>query len=151
MPRAGAYLAQSASDAWHRNASCKLPAMYGDSSCRRLCKQGLPTLRKKLQQKKMVKLLLFHKPSNLVHTIISGRNTKVRHPHLSSVPVCWYLCFVLVRNFCAAILRLHFSRQTGLNPGWSVMHLIVIVPSGRSWRTSSLLMASLHPSNSLQQ
>ena len=62
----------------------------------------------------------------------------------------WYLCFPFVRNLSAAILKLHFSRHTGLNPGCLVIHLISLLLV-RSCNSKLLFMASFHSSNSLQQ
>ena len=65
-------------------------------------------------------------------------------------PICWYPFLAFVLNFMADILRLHFSKQTGAKPGWSVMHFSW-VPASKSAKTMSLSSDSLHFSSSAQQ
>ena len=70
--------------------------------------------------------------------------------NLSSLPFCLYCCLPFVLNFAVASLRLHFLRQTGLNPGCSVIHFKVM-SAARSSRTRSLFIDFTQPSSSLQQ
>ena len=70
--------------------------------------------------------------------------------NLSSLPFCLYCCFPLVLNLHAAILRLHFWRQTGLKPGWSVTHFREVF-GGKSCWTRSVSRDCPQPSNSVQQ
>ena len=70
--------------------------------------------------------------------------------NLSSLPFCLYCCSPFVLNFPVASPRLHFWRQTGLNPGCSVMHFKA-TSAARSSRTRSLFIDSRQPSSSLQQ
>ena len=63
--------------------------------------------------------------------------------NLSSLPFCLYCCLPL--KFAVASLRLHFWRQTGLNPGCSVMDFKVTSAA------RSLFIDSRQPSSSLQQ
>ena len=70
--------------------------------------------------------------------------------NLSSLPFCLYCCLPFVLNFPAANLRLHFWRQTGLNPGCCVMHFKV-TSALISRRTRSVFIDSRQPSSSQQQ
>ena len=68
--------------------------------------------------------------------------------YLSSPALCLYLSLPFVLYFQDAIRKLHFSRQTGLNPGCCVIHVASLF---KSCFTISDDKDSLHSSSSFQQ